>query len=119
MGAGKFFYPRLSLGQNFGSPYSEPRFFFKIDIALDSSRSLKVKCDGGIGRPYIYFVIVLNSNARPNLAPLRDISVQNLSDIESNLPRSLNAKSNGVAELPICICNFQLVSNSINMSVNL
>ena len=46
------------------------------DLDCDISLSLKVKCDGAIGLPiyHVYgFILIFNSNIRPNSAPLRDI----------------------------------------------
>ncbi len=40
---------------------------------LDLSSSLKVKCQGVIGLAIYGFLLMVNSNIWPNLAPLRDI----------------------------------------------
>ena len=45
-----------------------------LHLSLELSRSLKVKCDGGIGL-LIYFLLVFNSNRWPNSAVLRDITL--------------------------------------------
>ncbi len=57
---------------------------------------------------------MFNSNIGPNTAPLRDIRLQNLGDLEFDRSRSLTVKSNGAFELPIY--DFLLVSNSNYMS---
>ncbi len=43
------------------------------DLNFDLSRSLNVKYDGGIGLLMYGFLLMVNSNLRPNLAPLRDV----------------------------------------------
>ncbi len=53
--------------------------------------SLKVECDGGIGLTIYDLLLIFNSNIWPNSAPLRDISFQNLTDLDSDLERSLRA----------------------------
>ncbi len=52
---------------------------------FDPSRSLKVKCDSVIGLPIYGFQVVSNSNIWPNSAPLRDISFQNMSDLDIDI----------------------------------
>ncbi len=44
---------------------------------------------------------MFNSNIWPNSAPLQDIRLQNLSDLEFYLLRSLKVKCDGVIGLPI------------------
>ena len=65
--------------------------FQQLNLAFQ--RSLKVKCDGGTGLPIgVYdFLLVFNSNIRPNSAPLRYISFQNLSDLDFDFSRSLKS----------------------------
>ncbi len=58
----------------------------------DLPRTLKVKCDGGTGPPIYDFLLVFNSNIAPNSAPLRDMGLQNLSDLDFDLSRSLKVK---------------------------
>ncbi len=53
---------------------------------------------------------MFNSNMYPILAPLRDISLQNLNDIDCGLSRSPKVKRDGVKALPIY--DFLLVFNS-------
>ena len=53
---------------------------------------------------------MFNSNIGPNMAPLRDIKLQNLGDLEFDLSRLLKVKSNGAVTLPIY--DILLVSNS-------
>ena len=64
--------------------------------------------------PYMVFLLMFNSNIGPNMAPLRDISLQNMSDLEFNLSRSLKVKCNGAVRLSIF--DFLLLSNSNYMS---
>ncbi len=45
------------------------------DLDFDLSRSLKVKSDGVIGLPIYGFLLMVNSNIVPNLAPLRDMTL--------------------------------------------
>ncbi len=52
---------------------------------------------------------MFNSNLGANYAPLRDIGLQNLGDLDFDLSRSLKVKSNGAVRLPIY--DFLLVSN--------
>ncbi len=51
-------------------------------LNFDLSRSLKVKCDSDFGLPHNGFLLVFNSNTWPNLAPLQDISFQNVNDLD-------------------------------------
>ncbi len=44
---------------------------------------------------------MFNSNIRPNWAPLRDISLRNLCDLDFDLPRSLKVKCDGAIGLPM------------------
>ena len=60
-----------------------------IDLDIDLSRSLKVKCDSVTGLPIYGFILIFNSNTWPNSVPLQDISFQNPSDLDTDLPRSL------------------------------
>ena len=53
---------------------------------------------------------MFKSNIGPNMAPLRDIRLQNMSDIEFDLSRSLKVKSDGTVGLPIY--GFLLMFNS-------
>ncbi len=50
--------------------------------------SLKVKSDDIIGLAIYGFLLMVNSNIGPNSAPLRDIRLCNLSDLEFDLSRS-------------------------------
>ncbi len=78
------------------------------------SMSLKVKCEGAVDLPYD-FLLMFNSNIVPNKAPLPYISIQNsMSDLEFDISRSLEVKSNDRVGLPIN--HFLLVSNSNHMS---
>ena len=60
-------------------------------LNFDLLRSLKVKCDGGIGLTIYDFLLILSANIWRNSAPLRDISFQNLIDLDSELERSLGS----------------------------
>ncbi len=40
------------------------------DLDFDLSRSLKIKCHGVIGLPIYGFLLMINGNLGPNLAPL-------------------------------------------------
>ncbi len=74
------------------------------DLNFDLSKS-KVKCDRVIGLPIYGFLLMFNSNIRPNSAPLRDITcirLQNLGDLEFDLSRSLKVICDSVIGLPIC-----------------
>ncbi len=53
---------------------------------------------------------MFNSNIWPNWAPLRDIRLQNLGDLDLDLSRSLMAKCEGAIVLPIY--GFLLMFNS-------
>ncbi len=57
------------------------------DFDFDLSRSLKVKRVSVIGLPIYGFLVVFNCNIHvwPNSAPLPDISLQNLSDLDIDL----------------------------------
>ena len=56
-----------------------------------------------IGLSMYGFLLLFNSNIIiwPNMAPLQDTSLPSLSDLEFDLSRSLNVKSNSAARLPI------------------
>ncbi len=49
------------------------------------SRSLKVLCDDVIGLSLYDFLLTFNSNLWPNSAPLQDIRLRNVSDLEFDL----------------------------------
>ncbi len=51
-----------------------------------------VKCDYGIGLPIYGFLFMFNNTIWPNSAPLPDLRLQTLSDLECDLLRSLNVK---------------------------
>ncbi len=52
--------------------------------------------------PYMFFLVMINSNIRPNYAPLRDIRLRNLSDLDFDLSRSnFKVESDDVIGLPI------------------
>ncbi len=70
-------------------------------LNFDFSRSLKVKCDGGIGLPIYDFPLMFNYNIWPNSVALRDISLWNLSDLDIDLSRSFKVKCNSVTGLSI------------------
>ena len=57
------------------------------DLGFDVSRSFKVKCDSVIGIPIYAFLLMFNNKIWPNFAPLQDIRVRNLSDLEIDLSR--------------------------------
>ncbi len=60
------------------------------DLDFDLSMSLKVKSDGAVGlTPHMPFPMVFNSNTWPNSAPLRDLKLRYLSDLDIDLSRSL------------------------------
>ncbi len=59
---------------------------------------------------------MFNSNIVPNKAPLRDIRLQNMGDLEFDLSRSLKVKSNGAVRL--LIYDLLLVSISNYMSIS-
>ncbi len=77
------------------------------DLDLDLSRSLKVKCEGAIGRPIYGFLLMFNNNIGPNSAPFRDIRIQNLickawvgfnkplAGFNNNLPQFLSSDPSG------------------------
>ncbi len=84
------------------------------------SRSLKVKCHAVIGLAIYAFLLMVNSNIRPNLAPLRYIRLWNLGDFDFDLSRSLTVKSNGADGLSIyeflsmCNCNHMPISHRLD-----
>ena len=59
---------------------------------------------------------MVNSNIGPNSAPLRDIRLWNLSDLDFDLSRSLKVKSNGAVGLSIY--EFLLMFNSNQISIS-
>ncbi len=78
------------------------------DIDFDISRSLKAKFDSAIGFPiHVYgFLLMFNINIGPNKAPLLDISLQNLGDLEFDLSRSLKVESNGAIGAPLYMVSY-------------
>ena len=79
------------------------RYDFKSSVTstLNFHRHLNVKCDGTIGFPIHEFLLVFNSNIWPNSAPLQDIKLQNLCDLDFNLSRALKVKCNDAIGLHI------------------
>ncbi len=55
------------------------------DLDFDLSRSLKVKCERLIRLSICGFLLMINTNIGPNLAPLQDIRFRNLGDLEFDL----------------------------------
>ncbi len=72
-------------------------------MSMTLTLTFKVKCEGAIGLPIYNFLFMVNSNIRHNSAPLRDITLLNLSDLDFNLSMSLKVKY-GVIGLPILVC---------------
>ena len=70
---------------------------------LGLSRSHKVKCNRVIGFHIYGFLLMvnINSNIEPSSAPLRDIMLWNVSNLDFDLSRSFKWKSDGVIGLPI------------------
>ena len=83
---------------------------------FDLSRSFKVRSNGAIRLPIYGFLLMFNGNIWPSLAPLCDIRLQNMSDLDLDLSRSHKFKSNGVVRPPIC--NLVLVSKSNHISIS-
>ncbi len=50
--------------------YTSPTTQNLSDLDFDLSRSLKVKCHGVIGLAIYGFLLMINSNIGPNMAPL-------------------------------------------------
>ena len=72
-----------------------------------------------ISLPIYGSLLVFNSNIRLNSAPLRDISLRNLSDIGIDLSSSLRSKCNGINELPVYAFLLMFNSNIWHNSVTL
>ena len=60
-------------------------------LNFDLLRSLKVKCDGGIGLTIYDFLLILSANIWHNAALLPDIGFQNLTDLDGELKMSLRS----------------------------
>ena len=60
-----------------------------------------MKCDGGIGLTIYNFLLILSANIWRNAAPLRDIGFQNLTDLDSELERSLRTNVITLMDSPI------------------
>ncbi len=86
------------------------------DLEFDLLRLLKVKCEGVIGHHTYGYLLMFNSNIWPNMGPLQDKSLQNMSDLDFDRPSFLKVKSNGEVGLPIY--DFLLVSNSNHMCIS-
>ena len=67
----------------------------------DLSRPCKVKCHWVIGLPIYGFLLIFNRNLERNSAPLREIKLPNLGDLDSDLSGSLKLKCDGVIGLHI------------------
>ena len=80
------------------------------------SRSLKVKCDSAIELPIHGFLLMVNSNIRPSMAPLWDIRLWNLGDLDFDLSRSPRVKPNGA--VGISTYGFLLMFDSNHMSIS-
>ncbi len=76
-------------------------WIWPLKVAIDVWRSLKVKCDDVIGLSLYAFLLMFNSNMWPNSAPLQDIRLWNLSDLEFDLWRSLKVKYDSVIGISI------------------
>ncbi len=61
------------------------------DLDYNLPKSLKVKCDTVFELPIYGFLLMVNSKTWPNSAPLQDIDLRNLSDLASDLSRSLTS----------------------------
>ena len=73
------------------------------DLECDLSQSLKVKCHSAM-TPHIYaYLLMFNSNIWLNAAPLRNIRLRNLSDIEFDLSRSLKVIRDDVIGVAIMV----------------
>ena len=72
----------------------------KLDF--DLPRSLKFKLDGEVGFSIPGFLLVFNSNIRPNFLSLLVTNLQNRNDLDSDIPRSLKVKADGDIGLLIC-----------------
>ncbi len=80
------------------------------DLDFDLSRSHQIKCDGVIPLHIYGFLLMVNSNLWPNLAPLRDIRLWNPIDLDFDLWRSLKVKCHSV--IGLTIHSFLLMDNS-------
>ncbi len=69
------------------------------DLNFDLSSSLKSQNMMSLD-PY-GFLLLINSDIWPNSAPLRDIRLRNLSDLDCDLSWSLKVKCDGAIRLPI------------------
>ncbi len=80
------------------APLRDIRLRSLSDLEFDFSRSLKVKCDSVIGLPIYAFLLMFNTNSNIWLssAPLQDIRLWNLSDLQFHLSRSLKVECDGV-----------------------
>ena len=58
------------------------------------------------GLPLYIFLLIFNSNIWPNSAPLQDIRLQNLSDLDFDLPRSLKVECDGVIGFSIYMVSY-------------
>ncbi len=61
------------------------------DLDFDLTRSLKFKCDGAVGLSICDLLLVFDSNTLPISAPLRDISLRNLSFLDIDFSRSIKS----------------------------
>ncbi len=57
---------------------------------------MTIKYDSVIGLPIYAFLLMFNRNIWPNSAPLQDVMLRNLSDLDFDLSRSLKVECDGI-----------------------
>ena len=71
----------------------------------------QVECDNVNGLTIYGFLLMFNSNIWPNSAPLRDMSFQNLSDLEIDLSRSMGSNVITPIDYPYIVYAFLSILN--------
>ncbi len=85
------------------------------DWLLTFQRSLKVKCDGGIGLLIYDYPLLFNGNIWPNSSSFTRYKIHSLSDLDFDLSRSLKVKCGGATGLPYMVNLVNMVNWTSHM----
>ncbi len=75
------------------------------DHEFELSKPLKVKCEAAIGLLIYAFLLMFNSNIGPNCAPLGDIRLQNLDDLD------FDVQSHSMSNIKVLLDSTYMVSH--------
>ena len=88
-----------------------------IDLDVDISWSLRVKCNGAVWLLICDLPLVFNRSIWPSLAPLCDTGLQILHDFDFALSRSRKVISDAAVRLPICDLISVLANNTLTQLI--